>query len=175
MSESTDGHTGATAPAAPAAPAAPGRLNHVVAVGIGAVVVGLLGWTAYLAESLPHHYDARNWNVMWVGFDIAMSAVLAYAAWAAWFRKRVMIVTAMVAGTLLLCDAWFDVMTSFGNKDAWLTLLTAFAAEIPLAVFLFWVAHRILSRAVAHIHALSGAPGPPPKVRDVMTLRPPGR
>jgi len=146
---------------------------HVVAVGIGAVVVGLLGWTAYLAATLPHHYNARNWDVMWVGFDIALSAVLAVAAWAAWFRRRVMVVTALVAGTLLLCDAWFDVLSSFGNSDAWLTLLTALAGEIPLAVFLFWLAHRILVRVVARVHHLSGAPGPPPRVRDVLALQAP--
>jgi len=144
------------------------RHDHVLAVGIAAVVVGLLGWTAYLAVSLPHHYNARNWNLMWVGFDVALSFVLAVAAWAAWFRRRVMVVTALVAGTLLLCDAWFDVLSSLGNSDAWLTLLTALAGEIPLALFLFWLARRILVGVVATVHRLSGAPGPPPRVREVL-------
>jgi len=49
----------------------------------------------------------------------------------------------MVAGTLLFCDAWFDMVTSFGHRDEWLTLLTGFGAELPLGVFFFWLYRRI--------------------------------
>ena len=46
-----------------------------------------------------------------------------------------MLVMAIIAGTLLFCDAWFDVITSWGNRDHWVTVITALFAELPLAAF----------------------------------------
>ncbi len=34
-----------------------------------------------------------------------------------------------------MCDAWFDVVTSLGTDDQMLTLLTALAIELPLAIY----------------------------------------
>jgi len=158
----------------PASSGAPGRhadVTRSVALALGAVVAGLVAWTGYLGWTLPERYEARNWNVLWVGFDVALIVVLGYTAWVAWFRHRIMVVTALVAGTLLICDAWFDVVTSIGNRDAWLTLLTAAVGELPAAVFFFLVAHRILSRLVATVHSLSGFEGPAPRIRDAAELQ----
>ena len=141
-------------------------MTRAVAIVLGAIVVGLVGWTGYLGWSLPERYEARNWNLVWVGFDGALIAVLGYAAWVAWFRRQIMVVTALIAGTLLLCDAWFDVVTSFGNRDAWLTMLTAAGGELPAALFFFWVARRILTQVVTTVHSLSGLGGPIPRLRD---------
>ena len=65
----------------------------------------------------PAKYNAGHWNLLWAGFDIGLLCVLGYAAWAAWFRRQILAATAIVAGTLLLCDAWFDVITSMGHRD----------------------------------------------------------
>jgi hypothetical protein len=145
-------------------------MNREIAAMIGIVVLGLTAWIAYLAWTLPERYVARQWNLVWVGFDVVLTAVLAYAGWAAWFRRRIMVVTALVAGTLLVCDAWFDVLTSLGNRDSWLTLVTAFGGEIPAAVFFFWIARRILLQVVATVHQLSGAAGVQPRLRDARAL-----
>lgn len=146
------------------------EINRLFAVVIAIGVVALMCWTAYLALSLPARYDTRNWNAAWVGFDVILCVVLAYAAWAAWFRREIMVVTAIMLGTLLMCDAWFDVVTSFGSKGGWFPLLTAIVFEIPLSIFFFWVAYRILVRVVAIVHELSENEGAPPKVSGASTL-----
>jgi hypothetical protein len=102
------------------------------------VAAVLVPWTVFLGLSLPPKYDAGHWNLLGTGFDVALVCVLAYAAWAAWFGRQILASTAIVAGTLLMCDAWFDIITSIGHRDQWLTLLTGLGGELPLAVFFFW-------------------------------------
>jgi hypothetical protein len=74
-----------------------------------------------------------------------------------------MLVMAIIAGTLLFCDAWFDVITSWGNRDHWVTVITALFAELPLAAFMFWLAYRAIRRSLAAYYASVGqgdhAPG----------------
>jgi len=105
-----------------------------------------------LGPVLPGKYDAEHWSLLWTGFDVVLLAVLGYAGWAAWFRRQILATTSIVAGTLLLCDAWFDIITSIGNSDEWLSLLTGFGIEIPLAVsFLCLYRHIILKTLEAYI------------------------
>jgi hypothetical protein len=155
----------------------PGRHNHRISAVVVLVVAGMVPWTGYLAYALPARYDAQHWNVLWAGFDLALMAVLAYTAWAAWFRRQIMVATALVAGTLLVCDAWFDVVTSFGTSDMPISLVTALGGELPLAVFFFWLARRIMMRTVEAFHRATDAPGAPPRLRDApvlfATMRPP--
>jgi len=108
------------------------------------IAAGLVPWTVFLGLSLPPKYNAGHWDLLWTGFDVALVGVLGFAAWAAWFRRRTLATAAIVAGTLLLCDAWFDIVTSFGHRDQWLTLLTGFGGEFPLALFFFWLYRRIV-------------------------------
>ncbi len=72
------------------------KRNRFVAVLLILVVAGMLPWTGYLAYTLPSHYEARHWNVVWSGFDVVLMAVLGYSAWAAWFRHQIMVATALV-------------------------------------------------------------------------------
>jgi hypothetical protein len=110
------------------------------------VAVAETGWTIYLALSLPRHYVANHWDLAWVGLDAAQVATLLLAAWAAWRRRAVLIVFALVAGTLLLVDGWFDVTTArYRDIDTSLWFLTI---ELPLAALMFWIARRIYLRLV---------------------------
>ena len=104
--------------------------------------VFLIPWTVFLGLTLPPKYDARNWGVLWTGFDAALISVLLLAAWAARYRRRSLATITIVAGTLLICDAWFDMVSSFGNRDDWLTLLTGFGGELPLGLLFLWLSHR---------------------------------
>jgi hypothetical protein len=131
----------------------------------------LVPWTIFLSLTLPPKYNAGHWNLLWTGFDIGLLCVLGYAAWAAWFRRQILAATAIVAGTLLLCDAWFDVITSIGHRDQWLTLLTGFGGELPLAVFFFWLYRRIVLNTLATFHQLLGNEPPPRRLRDARILR----
>lgn len=135
-----------------------------------AMAAVLVPWTVFLGITLPPKYDAGHWNILWTGFDVALIVVLGYAAWAAWFQRQVLATTAIVAGTLLLCDAWFDIMTSIGRPDQWVTLLTGFGVELPLAVFFLWLYRRSVLETLETLHRLAGVEPPPRRLRDAHTM-----
>jgi len=116
-------------------------------------VAALIPWTVYLAVTLPSHYVARNWVATWVGFDILLLTMLTLTAIAGWKRKQLVFPTAFASGVLLICDAWFDVMTSQRGADLTQALLSAFLVELPLAFILIAGPLRLL-RHVALRHGL---------------------
>ncbi len=146
------------------------ELNRQVAALAGAAVVFLIPWIVYLAASLPRRYDAHHWRLVWIGFDVFEVLALAHVARSAWSRRRVTLVSSLIVGTLLFSDAWFDVITSLGNADQWESIATALGAELPLALFFFWLARRILVRTVAAVHEAQGGLGPRPRLRDTHLL-----
>ena len=110
------------------------------------VVAALLetAWTIYLGWRLPRHYTADHWDLAWVGMDVAQVATLLATAWAAWRRRAILVAFAVASATLVLVDAWFDVMTArYGDLDQ---SLTALAFELPWAVALLWIARRVFTR-----------------------------
>ncbi len=131
---------------------------------MGAAV--LIPWTIFLGLTLPPKYDAGHWRFLWTGFDAALITVLLLAAWAAWFRRQILAAIAMVAGTLLFCDAWFDMVTSFGHRDEWLTMLTGFGAELPLGVFFFWLYRRMALVTMSALPQDAGVQQRPRRLRD---------
>jgi hypothetical protein len=109
----------------------------------------LAGWIVVLAATLPHRFDAQHWRAVWVNFDILLLAAFAATAWAIWRQRQVLILLLMVTGTMLCCDAWFDVGTSLATSGIWISLLSAFFAELPLAFLAFAGARRLLRATVA--------------------------
>jgi hypothetical protein len=110
----------------------------------GACVV-LVPWTIGLVLTLPRHYTASHWRLTWVGLDIAQAYFLARTAWLTYKRRRIRVVSsAVITGTLLCVDAWFDVVTATGPNDRVASLVTAVFGELPLAILLFVVANRIM-------------------------------
>ena len=107
-------------------------------------VAVLIPWTVYLAITLPSHYVARNWVATWVGFDILLLTMLTLTALAGWKRKQFVFPTAFASGVLLICDSWFDVMTSQRGGDLTQALLSAFLVELPLAFILIAGPLRLL-------------------------------
>lgn len=143
------------------------ELHRWFSSGMIIAVVALIPWTAYLAVSLPSHFRAHDWAQAWVGFNMALIATLAYTAWAAWFRRQILAPASIVAATMLLCDAWFDVNTSFGTKDQILTMATALFANLPLAIFLIMVARRIMLRSARILTSLKSDDPLPKHAHDV--------
>jgi hypothetical protein len=118
-----------------------------------ASVAVLIPWTVYLAITLPSRYVARNWVGTWVGFDIILLAMLAATAVFGWRRRQLLFPTAFASGVLLICDAWFDVLTSHPGADFLQALASALLVELPLAFVLIAGPLRLL-RYVAIRHGL---------------------
>jgi cation transport ATPase len=114
-----------------------------------ACCVVLAGWIVLLAATLPHHFSAHQWRAVWVNFDVFLFAAFAVTAWAIWRERQVLILLLMLIGTMLCCDAWFDVGTSLATSGLWISLLSAVFAELPLAFLAFAGARRLLRATVA--------------------------
>jgi hypothetical protein len=119
-------------------------LRRIFLTILAASLLVLIPWIAYLAMSLPDRYLAGQWKAAWVGFDIALMGCLGWTAWNAWQRRQMLVLSAMITATLLVCDAWFDVVLDWGTSDMWGSLVTAALVELPLAVLLARVSVRLI-------------------------------
>ncbi len=113
-----------------------------------ACCVILAGWIVVLAATLPRHFDAHHWRAVWVNFDFFLFVAFLATAWAIWRERQVLILLLVGLGTMLCCDAWFDVGTSLATSGWWISLLTAGLAELPLAFLAFAGARRLLQATV---------------------------
>jgi len=111
--------------------------------------VVLACWIVVLAATLPHRFDAHHWRAVWVNFDVFLLAAFAATAWALWRERQIVILLLVLTGTMLCCDAWFDVGTSLATSGIWMSLASAVFAEVPLAVLAFLGARRLLRATVA--------------------------
>jgi hypothetical protein len=127
----------------------PHRMGRVIAIAVALAALGLVPWMIYLGLTLPRSYEASQWSLLWIGFDVIECAVLALIAWMTWRRRAMVGALALTAGTLLFCDAWFDVTTSWGSQSSWFTLTMAAGVELPSAVFMYWLAYRANRRSRA--------------------------
>jgi hypothetical protein len=103
--------------------------------------VVLIPWIVYLGFSLParevsHHYDAA-----WVGFDIFEVIALGATGYLALRRSRYLALASASAATLLVCDAWFDVLTS-PRRHVLESIVLAVVIELPLAVVCAWLSYH---------------------------------
>ena len=100
----------------------------------------LVPWIGLLVVSLPCHYSARHWGIAWAVFDAGLTLALGLTACAALRRAPWLDRAAVAAGTLLIADAWFDVVTARSTDAIALALTEALAIELPLALLCIWVA-----------------------------------
>jgi hypothetical protein len=68
----------------------------------------------------------------------------------------------IVTGTLLVCDAWFDVALEYGSRGFVAALLSALLVELPLALLLFRGASRLVRVTIQTMMQVSGVAGPVP-------------
>jgi len=134
------------------------RMRRVRLVLMAGAIVGLIPWIVYLSITLPDRYIANNWIATWVGFDTLLLLFMASTAVLGLLRRQLLILTGFTTGVLLVCDAWFDVMTA-APSDRWLSVLTAALGELPLAAVLITGALRILRLTATRLYALD--PGMP--------------
>lgn len=140
------------------------RRRMVVVLVIAVCCVLLAGWTALLAATLPMQYRAGGWRGAWVGFDVALLVALAATGWAAWHGRQVLILCLTVVATLLLCDAWFDVVLDIRTRGFTMSLFTAVAVELPLAVLAVLGARRLLRLSLGRAGLRAGPPGRRPSL-----------
>ena len=102
-----------------------------------ACVLALVPWTIYLGFSLPNNYNTRHWSAAWTGFDVLLLFALGSTAYFGWRGRQALIGSSIAAATLLVCDAWFDIMLDLGTPQIWTSIASAVFIELPLAFFLF--------------------------------------
>jgi hypothetical protein len=123
------------------------RPSRVVPRWMGWLVIAagalMLPWVAGLAVVLPTRHEAAHYNASWIGFDLALCAMLMRTGWLAQKGREHIELSAAITGTLLLVDAWFDVVTADSPRELTIALLLAICGEIPLAVFFLWIAGRV--------------------------------
>ena len=119
------------------------------------VGIGLVLWTIWIAYDLPRRHVARHWDVAWAGFDVMMAALLLVTAYGAARRAVWLQSAAAASATMLVCDAWFDIVTSGRGADLAMSLASGFVIELPLAAICVWVA-RNAERAQEYMAAAGG-------------------
>ena len=103
----------------------------------------LIPWTVYLAVTLPRRTVDTHYRGAWVGFDLLLVTVIVLTAYYAFKVDTRVQLPATATATLLVVDAWFDVMTAGSHKATALALLLAVCVELPAAGFSLWLARRV--------------------------------
>ena len=130
--------------------------------------IALIPWTIYLGLTLPNSYTAQHWQATWVGFDVLLLAFMIATAVLGFAQHHLLTLFAFATGVLLVCDAWFDVLTA-RRGDLVVSVLIAALGELPLAVVLLVGALRI---ARLQARPFSRAWWPFPRRRRVVGVRP---
>jgi hypothetical protein len=120
----------------------PGTLRRCVIVAFSVIGIGLLPWSIWLSHSLSSSHDARHWNVAWSGFDTGLAVAFVLTALAAWRRSPWVGACSAATGTLLLTDAWFDILLESHADELRNAIVLGALAELPLAAICFWIAYR---------------------------------
>ena len=120
----------------------PATLRHWVIGLFGLIGVGLFPWTIWLSASLKAHHETRHWDMAWSGFDSGLALAFLLTAFAAWRRSPWVGALAAATGTLLVTDAWFDIVLESQTDELLNAVYLALFAELPIAVLCFWIAYR---------------------------------
>jgi hypothetical protein len=120
-----------------------------------AMGVLLVPWIVLLFVTLPENYTAARWRLAWGGFDVGLAVSLGATAILVLRRSALTQTAAAITAAFLVCDAWFDVLTSRG-RDVWFAIVLALLVELPLAALCIWIARsveRVLEDARPYLEA----------------------
>lgn len=123
----------------PPAPPAPPRWAAPVFCVMGAALVP---WTLWLAATLPTRHTSHHYAAAWSGFDIALAGSLIGTGLGMFRRATWTQSVAAAAATLLVCDAWFDVLLAAPGDEQLTSVASAALVELPLAAACAVVARR---------------------------------
>jgi hypothetical protein len=101
----------------------------------------MLPWIVYLAYTLPSRQVSPDNDIAWAGFDVMLLAGLASTGYFALRRSRYLATASIATATLLVVDAWFDIMTSPGGQRV-VAVALAVLVELPLAAVCAWLSYH---------------------------------
>jgi hypothetical protein len=104
---------------------------------------GLGPWTLWLTYSLPAKHVTSHYDLAWIVFDIALLCAFATTGWCVLKQSQWLVPAAAATGTMLLCDAWFDIDTSTGGSETTEAILEACFAELPLALLCAYIVYDV--------------------------------
>jgi hypothetical protein len=102
----------------------------------------LVPWIVYLAFARPSEFGDGHYRAAWVGLDAMEAIALATTARLAYRRSTWVDIAATATATLLIVDAWFDLMTARPGWELTQSIVAAAALEIPLALLSLWIARH---------------------------------
>jgi hypothetical protein len=106
----------------------------------------MIPWLVVLAISLPASARAEHWSTAWVGLDGAEGLALLATGLLLIRRDDRCSLTAAVAATLVLIDAWFDVTTAAPGVAEITALAMAACIEVPVSLLCAALAVRAFPR-----------------------------
>jgi hypothetical protein len=105
---------------------------------------GLVPWTLYLFATLPgRHLQTGYYDLAWGGFDLALASLFVATGVGLLGRRLWVQSTATATATMLVCDAWFDVLTSGSGDERLFAIVLALTAELPAAALCLMVARHV--------------------------------
>lgn len=107
----------------------------------------MLPWTVNLAYVLPVRHLSHNWDVTWVGLDVAEMIAMVMTGVFGLRKSKLIVLSAAATGTLLIVDAWFDTLSSSASNRE-MALILAAGVEIPLAIISFAISYKFLVRHI---------------------------
>jgi hypothetical protein len=125
----------------------------------------LIPWTVYLAVTLPKRDLDTHYRGAWVGFDLLLVGAIVLTAYFAFRVDTRVQLPATATATLLVVDAWFDVMTAGHRQSTMLALALALLVELPGAGFSLWLARRVNHNA-GHIALAAASVAPEDPAED---------
>jgi len=131
----------------------PTTLRGWIVVVYAAIGIGLLPWTIWLSESLKPHHLVTRWDLAWSGFDTGLAVLFIATAIAAYRRSAWVGSLAAATGTVLVADAWFDIVLESHAGDLRNSIVLAIVAELPGAAMCFWIAYRAERWVTSHLAA----------------------
>jgi hypothetical protein len=134
----------------------PKSLRQWVALVFCVIGVGLLPWAVWLSSTLRPDHVTHRWDLAWSAFDAGLALCFFGTGIAAWLRSPWVGVLAGATGTLLLTDAWFDVILESHGNELRTAIFEAVVFELPVAGLCFWIAYRAEKFLAAAVHIAYG-------------------
>jgi hypothetical protein len=134
----------------------PKSLRQWVALVFSVIGVGLVPWAVWLSSTLQPDHVTHRWDLAWSVFDGGLALGFLGTGVAAWLRSPWVAALAAATGTLLLTDAWFDVILESHGNELRTAIFEAVVFELPVAGLCFWIAYRTEKFLVRAVHMAYG-------------------